>query len=319
MGGLTRPTGDTATPDLSVIIVSWNTCGLLRDCVTSVLGASLDLQVIVVDNGSTDGSPEMLAREAPSVTVIQNEKNLGFAAASNQGLGMARGRYCLLLNTDTVVLHKALAMLVQYMDSHPSTGACGPQLLNADGSLQPSGHAFPNLASTLAELLPVPARWRQAAKGPLEKRDYSAMCGVDEISGAAFCVRGETMAQVGLLDEAYFFLGEDVDWCWRIKQAGWSIDYVPQAQVVHYGGGSTRRDDKAWLLASRAYYRLFSKHRTRRQAALLRLVLSLLVPVRMLGKTTKAALYGDRAGAQVSARLHCETFRDLWRSSRGAA
>jgi GT2 family glycosyltransferase len=319
VGGLTPCSGGTVAPDLSVVVVSWNTCALLRDCVTSLQEMSLDLQVIVVDNGSTDGSPQMLAREAPHVTLIRNETNLGFAAASNQGLGLAVRRYCLLLNSDTVVLPGALETLIQYMDGHPSTGACGPQLLNADGSLQPSGHAFPNLASTLAELLPVPARCRRAVKGPLEARDYMVMCAVDEISGAALCVRRETMEEVGLLDEAFFFLGEDVDWCWRIRQAGWSIDYVPQARIVHYGGGSTRRDDEAWLMAPRAYYRLFSKQRAGREADLLRLALTILVPARMLWSMIKAGFKGDLASARVSARRHCSVVRELWRSSRGAA
>jgi hypothetical protein len=315
---LTDRVSSSFRDDLSVIIVNWNTCHLLRECVASVLCTTPDAQIFAVDNGSTDGSSDMLARDFPAVTVIRNYTNRGFAAANNQGLRLASGRYCLLLNSDTVVLYKALSTLVQYMDEHPSTGACGPQLLNTDGTLQPSGHAFPSLASALAELLPVPARCRRAARGPLEFRDYAQVCKVDELSGAALCVRPEAVTQVGLLDEAFFFLGEDVDWCWRFKQAGWSIDYVPQAKVVHHGGGSTRQDDEAWLMAPRAYYRLFCKHRSGRQAGLFRLALTLLILVRMVAKTTMAALHRDLSVARVSARLHIVTLRELWRSSRGA-
>jgi GT2 family glycosyltransferase len=314
----------TPLPDLSVIVVNLNTRDLLRACLRSVVGSQesgvssissvsslihapcpLTPELIVVDNGSTDGSPEMVAAEFPAARLIRNAQNRGFAPANNQGLAVARGRYCVLLNSDTLVAPAALAHLVAFMDVHPEAGACGPQLRNADGSLQPSGRAFPTLASALAELLPAPATWRRGLRGPLDARDYTQTCQVDEVSGAALCLRRAALDQIGLLDEEFFFLGEDVDLCWRLKAAGWQVYYLPEAAVIHLWGGSRKsRDGKISLLAQRGYYLLFRKHRPRIEAGLLKVVVVALTLLKLGKWLLVAARRGDREIARQAWTLH---------------
>jgi GT2 family glycosyltransferase len=272
-------------PDVSIVIVNLNTRNLLRDCLIALAANAQEMtETIVVDNGSTDGSVEMLAAEFPGVGVIANASNAGFAPANNQGLARASGRYALLLNSDTRVAADALINLVAFMDAHPQAGACGPQLRNADGTLQPSGRCFPTLASTLGELLPAPEHWRRKLRGDLETRDYDQVYPVDELSGAALCVRRDALEQIGFLDEDFFFLGEDIDLCWRLKSAGWLVFYVPSARVMHYWGGSRNktRSYRISLLSQRSYYLLFRKHRTKTQARALKVVLVSLTAMKLI-------------------------------------
>ncbi len=294
-------------PDVSIVVVNWNTRDLLRDCLIALAAnAQVMTETIVVDNGSTDGSVEMLAAEFPGVCVIANASNVGFAPANNQGLARARGRYALLLNSDTCVAPDALTNLVDFMDAHPQAGACGPQLRNADGTLQPSGRRFPTLASTLGELLPVPERWRHKWRGDLEKRDYDQVCPVDELSGAALCVRRAALEQVGFLDEDFFFLGEDIDLCWRLKSAGWQVFYVPTARVTHYWGGSRNktRSYRISLLSQRSYYLLFRKHRTKTQARVLKVVLVSLTGMKLCKWLAKFLIRLDTQQARQVIRQH---------------
>ena len=304
-------------PDVSIIIVNWNTRDLLRDCLIALAAnAQVMTETIVVDNGSTDGSVEMLATEFPGVYVIANASNIGFAPANNQGLARARGRYALLLNSDTRVAPDALVNLVTFMDAHPQAGACGPQLRNADGTLQPSGRHFPTLASTLGELLPAPARWRREWRGDLEKRDYDQVCPVDEVSGAALCVRRAALEQIGFLDEDFFFLGEDIDLCWRLKSAGWQVFYVPIAQVIHYWGGSRNKTSsyRISLLSQRSYYLLFRKHRTKIQARALKVISASLTGMKLCKWLAKSLIRLDTQQARQVIRQHLAEWAWLTRN-----
>ena len=300
---------------LTIIIVNWNTRELLRECLASILRAGPALLVTVVDNGSTDGSAEMVLTEFESVRLIRNNTNRGFAAANNQALRGATTEYCMLLNSDTVVVGDALAALLRHMDQNPSTGCCGPRLLNTDGTLQPSGHSYPTVGSALTELLPLPRVLRRVMRGRLERRDYSQACSVDEVSGAAMLVRLTAVEAVGLLDEGFFFLGEDIDWCWRMTRAGWRVDYVPEAQIIHHGGQSTRPGDAAWLQAPRAYYRLFRKHRCPWEANLLRIGMSAIILLHMLRVSAILALSGGPGKIGASVSMHLGTIRWLWTPS----
>lgn len=229
--------------DLSISIVSWNTRGMLDDCLRSVYASTSDLrfEVIVVDNASTDGSPEMVRASYPQVKLIQNDCNAGFARANNQALRIARGRYFLLLNSDTLVSEGAFARMVAWMDAHPEVGACGPLLTNADGSLQPSWAAIPTLATELRgvhdrrvngidpSLMSVP----QIEKlGPFE---------VGWVGGACLMARRSAIDTVGPMDEGYFMYCEETDWCWRIRRAGYSVALFPGSTITHLGGASSRR------------------------------------------------------------------------------
>lgn len=232
-------------PDLSVIIVNWNVRDLLRRCLHSILAnvPGGQLEIIVVDNGSTDGSVEMVRREFPMVRLIANPDNRGFPAANNQGLEVARGRYVLLLNPDTEVVGDALATMAAFADAHPDVGIVGPQLLNPDGSVQSSRRRFPTLATALFEstwLQPYAPRRLLARYYVLDRPDDEIQ-EVDWVTGAALMARREAVEEVGPLDEGFFMYSEELDWCRRFREAGWRVVYLPTARIVHYVGKSSEQ------------------------------------------------------------------------------
>ena len=263
-------------PDLGVVIVSWNVRDLLRRCLASLFAGagSLDLDVVVIDNASTDGSASMVRAEFPQVRLVPNDRNLGFTAANNQGLALARGRHLLLLNPDAEVTGDALPVMVDYLDSHPSAGAAGPRLRYPDGSLQPSRRRFPTFATALVESTVI-QEWspdnRILRHYYLADVDDDVVQPVDWLVGACLLVRRTTVEQVGGLDEGFFMYFEELDWCRRIKAAGWDVVYLPTATVVHHEGRSSEQ-----VVAARHVYfqsskvRYFAKHHGRLQAGLLR-------------------------------------------------
>ena len=258
-----------AVTDLSVIVVNWNTCRLLEACLQSVevTRETLAVDVIVVDNGSTDGSVELVRTRFPLVELIANASNRGFAAANNQAVERARGRYLFLLNSDAEVEAAALRTLVVYADDHRQAGVIGPKLLNPDGTLQPSGAKFPTPASTVASLLGLQRLTGRPRYGT--KRDYDRPAEVDEVSGAAMLIRREVIRQVGGLDEGFAWGYEDVDFCLRAKRAGWQVHYVPAARVVHQWGGSQRLAPAPTILKAIAgRRRYFQKHYGRLTASI---------------------------------------------------
>ncbi len=232
-------------PDLSVIIVNWNVRDLLRRCLHSILAnlPTCSLEVIVVDNASTDGSMEMVRTEFPQVRLIANPGNRGFTAANNQGLAVARGRYVLLLNPDTEVVGDALETMVAFADAHPDVGVVGPQLLNPDGTVQSSRRRFPTLATALFEstwLQPCAPRRLLVHYYVLDRPDDEVQ-DVDWVTGAALMARREAVEQVGPLDEGFFMYSEELDWCRRFRAAGWRVVYLPTARVIHYEGKSSEQ------------------------------------------------------------------------------
>jgi len=242
--------------DLSIVIVNWNTRDLLRDCLVSVFAGSgpLRIEVWVVDNGSADGSLAMLKAEFPSVKLIANAENRGFAAANNQALARAAGRHMLLLNTDTIVHGRVLAQAVAFLDAHPGIGILGPRILNRDGSVQGSAQAFPSLRRLARQTLGL--HKTEAPNGGL-----STSGAAEVISGCAMFVRGEAMAGVGLLDEAFFFYGEETDWCRRFAKVGWGVVYAPVGEITHFGGGSVRRlNHRRDVMLTEGTVRLHAKH-----------------------------------------------------------
>jgi len=261
--GMTSRVSDERV-DVSVIVVNWNTRDLLTECLYSLYEATRDLylEVIVVDNASSDGSPAMLRKRLPQVHLIENQQNAGFAHANNQGIEVSRGRYVLLLNSDTRVCPESLQKTVRFMDEHPRAGIVGGRLLNPDGTFQASYTPFPSLwrefliLSGLGRLLirpNFPSCEPQTEKGAQRIRGY--------VEGAYLMARGEAVGQIGGLDEKIFMYAEDVDWCHRFHQAGWEIWYLPQAPIIHYGGQSSKRRQgraEAELYRSRVYF--FHKH-----------------------------------------------------------
>ncbi len=266
------------SPDLSIIIVNWNVRELLRSCLQSIEGGwgALEVEVIVVDNASGDGSVAMLQNEFPWVHLIACEENAGFPRGNNLGLAQANGRFLYLLNPDTEIVGDALTVMVQYMDQHPDVGVVGSQLLYADGRIQPSRRRFPSMLTGLFE-----STWLQPLAPRRLLRHYYAqdlpddqIADVDWVMGASLMVRREVYAQVGGMDEAYFMYSEELDWCRRIKDAGWRVVYLPQAQVIHHEGKSSEQAVTArHVNFNRAKLRYFRKYHGRFAAALIRVVL----------------------------------------------
>ncbi len=248
--------------DLSFVIVNFNSKEYLIPCLASIFetGNAEKWEVILIDNGSQDGSGVEVRRCFPKVRIIENHSNSGFAKAVNQGLRISSGRYVVLLNPDTRVREEALDGLLSFMDSHPDAGIAGVQLLNADGSRQNSIANFPSLATELLNKSLL--RLFFPKKFPGKEKYYSQPLEVDSVIGACMMVRRDAMERVGVLDEDYFLFLEETDWCYRMKRAGWKIFHVPQAQIVHFQGKSAEKHrNKAKLEYYRSRYHFFKKHR----------------------------------------------------------
>jgi hypothetical protein len=248
--------------DLSIIIVNWNTKNFLFQSLKSMDPTlkTMEAEVIVVDNGSTDGSAPAVRQEFPAVSVIENGRNLGFAKAVNQGVQRASGRYLLLLNPDTQVKNGAIERLMAFMDAHPRAGISGAQLLNPGGAKQNSIANFPSLATELLNKSLL--RRLSPEKFPGKERIYSEPVDVDSVIGACMMVRREALDQVGLLDEDYFLFLEETDWCYRMKGAGWKVYHVPDAEVYHFQGKSAEKEKKrARVEYFRSRYHFFKKNR----------------------------------------------------------
>lgn len=228
--------------DLTIIIVSWNTRDLLIQCLASIFRhpPSCSFEVILVDNASTDGSAAVARERFPSILLLENLTNPGFAAANNQAIAHSRGHYVLLLNPDTVIGPGSLDALVDFMTAHVEAGVAGSMLLNPNGSLQPSCHPTPTLARELWRLFHLD-RLKPFALYPMQDWALDRPRVVDSVQGASLMIRRETIQQIGLLDESYFMYSEEVDWCVRIRRGGWLIFWVPASRVFHFGGQSTRQ------------------------------------------------------------------------------
>ncbi len=267
-------------PLVAAIVVSYNTAALLRDCLVSLRACTAPLRVVVVDNASRDGSPALVRREFPEVELLALERNRGFAGGVAAGLAHLEGRapdarapdvedsfpatpiprfylaipYVLILNPDTVVHPGAIEHMVAFLEAHPRVGLVGPRLLNPDGTLQPAAFRFPTLLMTALDLFPpgevMPGRlygswWH--GRYPQERDD--APFPIDHPLGACMLTRAEVLATVGAMDESYFMYSEEIEWCWRIRQAGWAIWQVPAARVTHVGGAATAQVRWPMLLA----------------------------------------------------------------------
>ena len=269
--------------DLGVVIVSWNTRDLLRDCLTSVFASSggatgegFTFRVVVVDNASTDGSAAMVSESFPRAELIASPVNGGYPYGNNLGLrrlGFANGkagdgaappRYALLLNPDTVVPPDALATMVRFMDEHPAYGVAGPKLVLADGSLDLAcRRSFPSPEVSfyrmvgLSRLFP---RSRRFGRYNMTYLDPDQATEVDSVVGAFMMVRREAIEAVGLLDEAFFMYGEDLDWAYRMRQAGYPAYYYPAVTVLHHKRAASRQSRRAQREFYRAMLIFYRKH-----------------------------------------------------------
>ena len=247
--------------DLSIAIVNYNTKEFLKGCLESIYDTvkSIEFEIYVVDNASIDGSAQMVEDAFPGVKLIKNKENLGFAKANNQAIEISKGRHILLLNPDIVSHPKAMESMVEFLDKNSKIGAIGAKLLNPDGSVQISGY-YCKFPSFFQVLFFYTALRHLALKSSFLKYrfwqhvDVDKPCEVDQPPGACLMVKKVVIDQIGLLDEDFPLFFNDVDWCYRIKRAGWKIFYYPNAEMIHFGGRSfvsqEINDKIKWGLAS---------------------------------------------------------------------
>lgn len=252
--------------DVSVIIVNWNTKKHLRVCLESLYSQTegIEFEVIVVDNGSDDGSTEIVKNEFPEVVLIPNSENKGYAAANNQGIAIAKGRHILLLNSDTLVLDNVVDKVVKFADKHDKVAVVGCRILNPDKSLQPSCFMFPSILNLflssfyLYHLFP---NNKFFGRERLSWWDWRECREVDVVAGCFMLVKREAIEQVGMMDDCYFMYFEESDWCYRFKKAGWKILFTPGAEIIHLGGASTRQASSEMLLQyTKSMLLFFKKH-----------------------------------------------------------
>lgn len=272
---------------LSIVIISFNTKRIILDCLRSIYATAADLnpEVIVIDNASTDGSLQAIKQQFPQVKLIQNKTNLGFTQANNQGIKASRGEYIMLLNSDTLVKPGAIQKLIKFMDNHSRVGIAAPQLLNPDGSIQPNGGYLPRLSNIIAWMLFIddlpfikPWFWSYQLRY-LPK--FSRTREMGWLQGAALVLRRQTLEEVGPLDENIFMYGEDVEICYRTRQAGWQVMLLPQAQIIHQGfrSGSPQ---KAILGEYQGLKYIFQKHKPAWELPVIRLSLKLGALLRLM-------------------------------------
>lgn len=244
--------------DLSIIIVSYNTKELLKQTVDSVLNTSvgIEYEIIVVDNASSDGSVGMLNDNYKGITVIENSDNVGFSKANNIGIKKSTGRYVLLLNSDTVVKENCFRDCLKYMEEHKDVGALGPRISLLDGRLDRAcKRGFPTPEASLYYFLKLDKKYPQSEKYGRYNMTYLSEHETNEVDclvGAFMMVRKEVIDKIGLLDEEFFMYGEDIDWCYRIKEAGYKNIYYPVAEIIHYKGASSKK---------RKYMTIYEFHR----------------------------------------------------------
>lgn len=246
---------------LSIIIVNWNTREILTQCLSSIYHRppSETYEIWVVDNASTDNSVQMIKTSFPDVRLIENQENIGFAPANNQAIRMASGEYVLLLNPDTEVFAGTFDTLLDFLQTHPETGAVGPKTLNPDGSLQTSCYPFPTLSRELWRLLHLD---KIVPHGSYRMVDWEEhLHDVDALLGACILFPRRVLDEIGLLDENYFMYTEEIDLCYRVRQSGRKLFWIPQASIVHYGGQSTRQvGAEMFLQLYKSKVQFFRKH-----------------------------------------------------------
>ena len=234
--------------DLSIVIVSYNTLDLLRNCIKSIYENTKDMEyeIWVVDNQSKDGSLEMVEKEFPQVKLIRNSINGGFSQANNLAINQCKNsKYVLILNPDTIVPKETLEETVNFMNEHQDIGCIGCKVVKPDGNLDRAcKRGFPSPWNSLTYLLKLDKLFPKSKLFGGYNATYineDEESEIDSLVGAFMMLRQETIKQVGLLDDTFFMYGEDIDWCYRIKQAGWKNYYYPKVEIIHYKGESSKK------------------------------------------------------------------------------
>ena len=287
--------------DISIIIVNWNTKKLLEDCLASIFKFTMGIvyEVIVVDNGSTDGSPAMVKNKYPQTKLIPNKDNLGFTKANNQGIKIAKGKYVLLLNSDTYLMENSFQKLVQKANQISNLGALGPLLLSPDREIQQSVGFFPHLPQifwwmSFIDDLPGGAILKpyHVDHDSFYKKDQE----IDWVTAAAILVPIDVIQKVGVFDEKIFMYGEEVEWCFRIKKAGYSVHFSPVAKLIHIGRGSQKVPAKSFIGEYQGIIYFYRKYKGLISLQIARLLLKMgallrIIIFRILGRKELSQVY----------------------------
>ena len=280
---------DSFKIQVSIIIVSWNTRDYLKQCLESLTPAACryPMEIIVVDNASSDGSPELVESSFPQVRLIRSPKNLGFAKGNNLGIQNSSGRYLCLVNSDVKVLPDCISRLVDYCEQHPEVGMVGPRIVGGDGKLQRSCRGFPTLWNMFCRALALDTlfpRSRLFTGYSLSHWPQDTTRSVDILSGCFWLVRREALQRVGLLDEAFFMYGEDMDWSKRFWLSGSNLVFVSSAEAVHYGGASSSNSPiRFYIEMQHADLQFWRKHHVRIATACYFLISCLHLLLRIMG------------------------------------
>lgn len=250
--------------DVSIAVINWNTRDLLRSCLKSIIDAQplAGHSIKVIDNHSGDGSRQMVRDEFPMVDLIENGGNLGFSAAANQALRQSSAKYVFLLNSDTEIDHDAVDILVDFSEHHPEAAIVGPTLLNIDGSVQISGRNFPSFtdASIHAFLGVIWPENPWSIRYKMLDWDRKSERSVDWVSGAAMFIRCQAAREVNFFDENFFMYVEDLDLCYRLREKGWQIYFLPDAEVLHHIGKSSEQSSNRMIIEfQKSMYRFYAK------------------------------------------------------------
>jgi N-acetylglucosaminyl-diphospho-decaprenol L-rhamnosyltransferase len=307
-GGLSNAGGGNVL-DLTIALVNWNNRDYLKQCLESIEAAQLPLayEIVVADNGSTDGSQRMLAQRFPYVKLVQNEGNVGVARGNNQCIEHSTGRHIYILNNDTLVNSDSILAMVRFLEEHPTAGAVGGNLLNPDGSLQVSFCRFPTLWEEF--LLVTHLGKRLNPYFPGHNGVWPYVRAVDWISSASILVRRSAIEGIGLIDEEYFIYSDETDWQYRLWKAGWEVYYLPEVTTVHFGGGSFRPGDRRFTLVYRGRMLFARKHYGWLYSTMQRAMFALAALGRQAVWLALRALPGWRSAARLQLRANRETLR----------
>ncbi|MCD4832100.1 MAG: glycosyltransferase family 2 protein [Anaerohalosphaeraceae bacterium] len=263
------------SPTVSIIVVNYNRRDLLAQCLKSIENCSgqLDIEIIIIDNASTDDSTSYTEKHYPQVKLVKNKTNRGFSAANNQAIAIASGRYVLFLNSDTVIYDGSIEALLAVFKKHPRTGLCAPKLLNTDGSIQKNVYHFPTFKAIFARytFLKYFGLFKKA-RDFYRVRDftYDKLAEIDRPMGAAMLTSKKILEEVGPMDESFFFYFEDVDICKRIKDAGYKIYFAPESLITHHGQASSASlgSNKTLIMFFESMFYYFRKHSPRKKTFL---------------------------------------------------
>jgi GT2 family glycosyltransferase len=254
--------------ELSIVVVSWNAKRYVQECLTSLARQTLSIpiEIIVVDNASSDGTPEMVRQTFPGVVLIENRSNLGFAKANNIGIRNATGTYISLINSDVYVPPECLQTIYEYMEQNPAVGVVGPGMLRPDGQIGRSYMRFPTVWNCLCNALCLNKVFKGSLLfGSWLMSDFKGgTSDVDVLNGWFLVVRRQALDDAGPLDERFFMYGEDIDWSYRFKHAGWRRVYFSGARALHYGGSSSARAPaRFYIEMHKANFQYWKKHHSR--------------------------------------------------------